>query len=122
MALLAFGPMLQACLDAGEEIDAGVVNMRFVKPLDAALVAELARANRLLVTVEEGSVMGGGGSAVAEALAEAGITVAVLHMGLPDRFLDHGDPALLLASAGLDRAGIIAAVRARLARVENPAG
>ena len=89
--------------------------MRFVKPLDEALVEQLAREHELLVTVEEGSVMGGAGSAVAEYLAAAGLTPQLLHLGLPDRFVDHGDTAVLLAEVGLDKAGLLAAIRSRLA-------
>jgi len=113
IALLAFGAMLHPALTAAESLDATVANMRFVKPLDAALVAELARTHDALVTIEENVVAGGAGSAVAEALAAAGIVIPILHLGLPDAFLDHGDPALLLAQAGLDAAGIAAAVEAR---------
>jgi 1-deoxy-D-xylulose-5-phosphate synthase len=80
--------------------------MRFVKPLDAALVCELARSHEAIVTVEEGCLMGGAGSAVLEALAAAGIDVPVLNLGLPDEFIEHGDPAKLLAICGLDAAGI----------------
>jgi 1-deoxy-D-xylulose-5-phosphate synthase len=116
VALLAFGSVVHHALAAAEELDATVANMRFVKPLDRELVARLARDHDLVVTVEENVVMGGAGSAVAEALAEAGITVPVLHLGLPDRFIDHGDPAQLLADCGLDARGIAAAVRARLDR------
>jgi 1-deoxy-D-xylulose-5-phosphate synthase len=89
--------------------------MRFVKPVDADLVAELAASHRLLVTVEENSALGGAGSAVAEALAARAIVSPFLPLGLPDRFVDHGDQAQLLASVGLDRSGIVAAIRARLA-------
>jgi 1-deoxy-D-xylulose-5-phosphate synthase len=94
-------------------LDASVANMRFVKPLDAALVAELARTHDALVTVEEGCVMGGAGSAVAEALCAAGIAVPLLMLGLPDAFIEHGDPAKLLAMVGLDAPGIEQAVRKR---------
>ncbi|KAF7964120.1 hypothetical protein AWV80_41780 [Cupriavidus sp. UYMU48A] len=87
--------------------------MRFVKPLDVELVKRLAEEHDYLVTVEEGSVMGGAGSAVLEALAEAGIDIPVLVLGLPDRFVDHGDPALLLSQCGLDAAGIEHSVRER---------
>ena len=90
-----------------------VANMRFVKPLDAALVAMLASEHDALVTVEENVVMGGAGSAVAEALAAAGVEIPLLQLGLPDAFVDHGDPAELLAACGLDRAGIVAAVQSR---------
>jgi 1-deoxy-D-xylulose-5-phosphate synthase len=113
IALLAFGPMLHPALAAAEEIDATVANMRFVKPLDIDLVVKLAHEHDALVTIEEGVVAGGAGSAAAEALAGAGIAMPILHLGLPDRFIDHGDPALLLAHAGLDAKGIAAAVDAR---------
>ena len=114
IAILAFGSMLAPAFAAAEELDATVANMRFVKPLDEALVEQLAREHELLVTVEEGSVMGGAGSAVAEYLAAAGLTRPLLHLGLPDRFVDHGDTAVLLAEVGLDKAGLLAAIRSRL--------
>jgi 1-deoxy-D-xylulose-5-phosphate synthase len=114
VAILAFGTLLKPALEAGDDLDATVVNMRFVKPIDTALVMEIARNHELVVTVEENTVAGGAGAAAAEALAERGQTVALLHLGLPDRFVDHGDQAQLLASVGLDAPGILAAVRARL--------
>jgi len=114
VALLAFGAMLAPALAAGEALDATVVNMRFVKPLDSALVERLAASHALIVTVEEHAVMGGAGSAVCEALAARGLEHRVLLLGLPDRFIDHGDPAKLLASVGLDARGIEQAVRAAL--------
>ncbi len=114
VAILAFGSMVRLALEAAEEIDATVANMRFVKPLDDALVAELAANHDLLVTVEENVVMGGAGSAVIESLHSQGIEATVLRLGLPDRFIDHGDPALQLASCGLDKDGIVASIRARL--------
>jgi 1-deoxy-D-xylulose-5-phosphate synthase len=114
VAILAFGTMVKPALDAAEDLDATVADMRFVKPLDSDLVAELAATHRLLVTVEENAVSGGAGSAVAEALAGRSIRSPLLHLGLPDRFIDHGDQAQLLASVGLDRSGIAAAIRARL--------
>ncbi|MBB3005937.1 1-deoxy-D-xylulose-5-phosphate synthase [Cupriavidus alkaliphilus] len=113
VGLLAFGSMVQPALDAAEALDATVADMRFVKPLDVALVRRLAADHDYLVTVEEGSVMGGAGSAVLEALAEAGIDKPVLTLGLPDRFVDHGDPAFLLQQCGLDAAGIERSVRER---------
>ncbi len=113
IALLAFGSVVPHALAAGEELDATVANMRFVKPLDVALVARLAREHEALVTIEENVVMGGAGSAVSEALAAEGLCVPVLHLGLPDRFVDHGDPLQLLADCGLDARGIVAAVVAR---------
>jgi 1-deoxy-D-xylulose-5-phosphate synthase len=115
IAILAFGSMVKPALEAAEELDATVANMRFVKPLDEALVAELADSHDLLVTVEENVIMGGAGSAVLEALQRRRIKAAVLQLGLPDRFIDHGDPALQLKSCGLDKAGIVTAVRAKLA-------
>ena len=114
VALLAFGSMLQPALAAGESIDATVVNMRFVKPLDIELLREVAVGHDLLVTIEENVVAGGAGAGCAEALADAGISVPMLHLGLPDRFVDHGDPAKLLSAEGLDAEGIRRAVSTRL--------
>ncbi|RVT52089.1 1-deoxy-D-xylulose-5-phosphate synthase [Rubrivivax albus] len=113
IAVLAFGTLLHPALKAAETLDATVADMRFVKPLDADLVLELARSHEALVTVEEGCVMGGAGSAVAECLAAAGVTVPLLQLGLPDLFTDHGDPAKLLAMYGLDAAGIEHGIRER---------
>ncbi len=115
VAILAFGSMLQPALEAAEALDATVYNMRFVKPMDQDAVAEAARTHQLLVTVEEHQVLGGAGAAVAEVAAELGFSVRFLHLGIPDRFIDHGDPALLLAALGLDRKGILQAIEARLA-------
>jgi 1-deoxy-D-xylulose-5-phosphate synthase len=109
VAILAFGAMVKPALEAGEALDATVVNMRFVKPLDLTMVSELAKTHDLLVTVEEHQVMGGAGSAVCEALAAQ--EKRVLLLGLPDRFVDHGDPGRLLASVGLDADGIEKAIR-----------
>jgi len=114
VAILSFGSMLKPALEAGAELDATVADMRFVKPLDAELATELAATHDVVVTIEENAVMGGAGSAVAEALAERSITTPLLQLGLPDRFIDHGDQAQLLASVGLDRKGIVSAIRARL--------
>ena len=115
VVILAFGTLLYPSLKAGEALDATVANMRFIKPLDVDLVKQLAQANDLIVTVEEGCVQGGAGSAVAEALAAAGIAKQVLMLGLPDQFIEHGDPAKLLSLCGLDAAGIEQAIRDRLA-------
>jgi 1-deoxy-D-xylulose-5-phosphate synthase len=104
VAILAFGSMLKPALEAGEALDATVVNMRFVKPLDVDLIKQLSEKHDLLVTVEEHEVMGGAGSAVCEVLSK--IQKRVLLLGLPDRFIDHGDPGRLLASIGLDAEGI----------------
>lgn len=113
VAILAFGTPLYPALQAAERLDATVANMRFVKPLDVALVTELARSHDAIVTVEEGCTMGGAGSAVLEALHAAGIEVPVLTLGLPDEFVEHGDPAKLLARCGLDAAGIEQAILKR---------
>ncbi len=118
IAILAFGTMVAPAIGAAEEINATVANMRFVKPLDVALVLQLAQTHEAIVTVEEGCLMGGAGSAVAEALAEAGIVKPVLHLGLPDRFIDHGDAAVLLAQCGLDAAGIAGSIRQRFGKGE----
>jgi 1-deoxy-D-xylulose-5-phosphate synthase len=114
VALLCFGAMLQPGLEAAAALDASVADMRFVKPLDDALVASLAASHELLVTIEENALMGGAGSAVAESLAAQGITVPLQQLGLPDRFIDHGDQFKLLAANGLDAQGIATSVRARL--------
>ncbi|BAN36003.1 1-deoxy-D-xylulose-5-phosphate synthase [Sulfuricella denitrificans skB26] len=114
IAILAFGSMLAPALAAAEELKATVANMRFVKPLDEELTLRLAQTHDLLVTVEENAVMGGAGSAVLEFLESKGVTVQVLQLGLPDRFVEHGDPVKLLASCGLDQDGIVRAVQGRL--------
>ncbi|RTL00076.1 MAG: 1-deoxy-D-xylulose-5-phosphate synthase, partial [Neisseriaceae bacterium] len=114
VALLAFGPMLQPAMQAAEALNATVVNMRFVKPLDNALVEGLAHSHDLLVSIEEGCIMGGAGSAISEALASAGITTPLLQLGLPDSYIEHGDPIGLLADCGLNAAGIEQSVRNRL--------
>jgi 1-deoxy-D-xylulose-5-phosphate synthase len=114
VAILAFGSMLQPALQAAEGLGATVVNMRFVKPLDSELVRQLAAAHELLVSVEENSVMGGAGSAVAELLEAACIVKPLLQLGLPDRFIEHGGHEAMLAACGLDAAGIRAAIEKRL--------
>ena len=111
VAILAFGSMLAPALAAAEKLDATVVNMRFVKPLDSELVLRMAAEHSLLVTVEENTIQGGAGSAVAECLAQQGVAVLLLQLGLPDRFIEQGVPGKLLADCGLDAAGIEAAVR-----------
>ena len=113
IAILAFGTLLHPALAAAEKLDATVANMRFAKPLDVALVTELARRHDAIVTVEEGAVMGGAGSAVLEALAAARIDIPVLQLGLPDAFVEHGDPAKLLAQCGLDATGIEQSIQRR---------
>jgi 1-deoxy-D-xylulose-5-phosphate synthase len=113
VALLAFGTLLYPALEAAQRLEATVVNMRWAKPLDVPLLLDIASRHDALVTVEEGAVMGGAGSAVLEALQAAGVQKPVLQLGLPDRFIEHGDPARLLALQGLDAAGIERSVRER---------
>ena len=113
IAILAFGTLLYPALQAAENIDATVVNMRWAKPLDTALLLDVAARHDALVTVEEGCLQGGAGSAVLEALAQAGVVKPVLQLGLPDQFIEHGDPAKLLALQGLDAPGIEARIRQR---------
>jgi 1-deoxy-D-xylulose-5-phosphate synthase len=109
VAILAFGSMVKPALDAAAKLDATVANMRFVKPIDAELVRRLAATHELIVTVEEHQLMGGAGSAVLEVLADT--KVKTLMLGLPDRFIDHGDTAKLLSAVGLDAEGIQKAIR-----------
>ena len=111
VALLAFGSMLTPALQAAEEIDATVANMRFVKPIDRNLIIELAREHSLLISIEENALIGGAGAEVARVLEEEGILVRFVRLGLPDRFIDHGDQFKLLAEAGLDKAGILRAAQ-----------
>ncbi len=113
LAILAFGTLLYPALAAAEALDATVVNMRWVKPLDIELLLRIAAEHEAMVSIEEAAVMGGAGSAVAEALHAAGVAKPLLQLGLPDRFIEHGDPAKLLALQGLDAAGIERSIRAR---------
>ena len=113
VAILAFGTLLYPALQAAEKLGATVVNMRWAKPLDIELLLKVAATHDALVTVEEGAIMGGAGSAVSEALQAAGVVKPLLHLGLADEFIEHGDPAKLLAMQGLDAAGIEAAIQAR---------
>jgi 1-deoxy-D-xylulose-5-phosphate synthase len=122
IAILAFGTLLHPALTAAEALGASVANMRWVKPLDLSLLREMALSHDALVTVEEGSVMGGAGSAVLEALQAEGLQLPVLQLGLPDAFIEHGDPARLLADVGLDAAGIERAIRQRFPEVFGGTG
>ena len=115
VAILAFGTLLYPALEAAQALNATVVNMRWAKPLDTALLLAVAAQHDALVTVEEGAIMGGAGSAVLEALQAAGVMKPVLQLGLKDEFIEHGDPAKLLALQGLDAVGIHAAVKTRFA-------
>ncbi|HEJ4132284.1 TPA: 1-deoxy-D-xylulose-5-phosphate synthase [Pseudomonas aeruginosa] len=116
VALLVFGVQLAEAMKVAESLDSTVVDMRFVKPLDEALVRELAGSHELLVTIEENAVMGGAGSAVGEFLASEGLEVPLLQLGLPDYYVEHAKPSEMLAECGLDAAGIEKAVRQRLDR------
>jgi 1-deoxy-D-xylulose-5-phosphate synthase len=115
IALLAFGTLLYPALEAAKAMGATVVNMRWAKPLDVELLLQVAQSHQALVTLEEGAVMGGAGSAVLEALQAAGVQIPVLQLGLSDTFIEHGDPAKLMALQGLDAAGIQASVMHRFA-------
>ncbi|MCL7462814.1 1-deoxy-D-xylulose-5-phosphate synthase [Pseudomonas sp. NW5] len=119
VALLVFGVQLAAALEVAERLDATVADMRFVKPLDEALVRQLAETHALLVTLEENAVMGGAGSAVGEYLARLDQRVSLLQLGLPDHYVEHAKPAQMLAECGLDAPGIEAAIRTRLAQHES---
>jgi 1-deoxy-D-xylulose-5-phosphate synthase len=123
VAILAFGTLLQPALVAGDKLGASVANMRWAKPLDVELLRELAQSHEALVTLEEGCIQGGAGSAVLEALQAEGLVLPVLQLGLTDQFIEHGDPAKLLSLQGLDAAGIEASIRARFeALLQPPAG
>ncbi|MEX6503454.1 1-deoxy-D-xylulose-5-phosphate synthase [Pseudomonas zhanjiangensis] len=119
VALLVFGVQLAEALQVAETLNATVADMRFVKPLDEALVRQLAADHGLLVTIEENSIMGGAGSAVSEFLARENILKPMLHLGLPDSYVEHAKPAQMLAECGLDAAGIEASVRERLAGLQD---
>jgi len=116
VAILAFGSVVQAALQVGDMLDTTVVNMRFVKPIDEALVLRMAETHELIVTVEENAVMGGAGGAVSECLAAQGIVATLIHLGLPDVFLEHGSRAELLQEAGLTADAIAARIKAHFAR------
>ena len=113
LAILSFGAMLAPAADIAAEIDATLVNMRFVKPLDETLLRELAASHEAFVTIEDNAVAGGAGSAVAECLAAHGLTLPILHLGLPDAYLEHGSREEVLSEAGLDLPGIRKAIRGR---------
>jgi 1-deoxy-D-xylulose-5-phosphate synthase len=119
LAILAFGALVESARKIAERLDATLVNMRFIKPLDEELVIEIAKRHRAIVTIEENAVMGGAGSAVGEVLAAHGVLVPLLQLGIPDRFIEHGSRDTCLAAAGLDLAGISANVE-RWWTVENP--
>ena len=119
VALLAFGSMLQAAAPVADELDATLVDMRFVKPLDEKLIRQLALNNTLLVTIEENVIQGGAGSAVNEFLASEGINVTVLNLGIPDDFILQDKPDNMLRRCGLDAEGITSAIRLRMNTTEK---
>jgi 1-deoxy-D-xylulose-5-phosphate synthase len=112
--------MLYPALEAAQALGATVVNMRWAKPVDTELLLQVARSHQALVTVEEGCIMGGAGSAVAEALHAAGVELPMLQLGLKDIFVEHGDPARLLTMQGLDASGIQASIARRFAALLAP--
>ncbi|MDS1142105.1 1-deoxy-D-xylulose-5-phosphate synthase [Pusillimonas sp. SM2304] len=120
IALLVFGTLANAALQAAHALQATLVDMRFVKPLDEALLLELAQQHQAFVTIEEAAIMGGAGSAVLECFSRQGIVCPVLQLGLPDRFIDHGDQGAILSELGLDAAGIERSVRERFAGLMHP--
>jgi len=121
VAILGFGTLVNTALLVAEDLNASVCDMRFVKPIDETLIAEMASTHDLLVTLEENAVQGGAGAAVNEYLAQAGIVMPILNLGLPDTFIDHGTHGQMLQEAGLDRAGIEARIRSRLEQLDENA-
>ncbi len=110
LAILAFGTLVESARKIAERLDATLVNMRFVKPLDEKLVTALAARHRAIITIEENAIIGGAGSGVGELLAAHGVQLPLLHLGIPDRFIEHGSRDTCLAAAGLDLAGLSASV------------
>jgi 1-deoxy-D-xylulose-5-phosphate synthase len=110
LAILVFGTLFESARRIADRLDATLVNMRFVKPIDEEMIVDTAARHRAIVTIEENAVMGGAGSAVSEVLAAHGVSLPVLHLGIPDRFIEHGSRDTCLAAAGLDPAGLTAGV------------
>ena len=119
IAILVFGSLLYPAMEAAQALGASVINMRWAKPLDTELLIQVAQNHTALVTVEDGALMGGAGSAVLEALQAAGLVLPVLQLGLPDAFIEHGDPVALMSSIGLDAQGIQASIQARFATMTD---
>ena len=117
VAILNFGTLLGSALEAGEQLDATVVDMRFVKPLDKEIILSLAKSHALLVTLEENSIAGGAGSAVSELLAEQAVVMPILQLGLPDQFIDHANHQQQLEMVGLDAQQILSRIQERLDRI-----
>jgi len=111
IAILAFGTMVSPAVEAAEKLDATAINMRFIKPLDTQLISDIAASHDLIITIEENTHLGGAGSGVAEFLLSIGNTTPVEIMGLPDKFLNHGDHKTMLSACGLDAVGIISTVQ-----------
>ena len=111
IAILAFGTMVPAAIEAAEKLGATAINMRFIKPLDTALINNIADTHELIITIEENTHIGGAGSGIAEFLLSTGNNTPIEIMGLPDKFLNHGDHKTMLSECGLDAAGIIATVQ-----------
>jgi 1-deoxy-D-xylulose-5-phosphate synthase len=111
IALLAFGSMVETAEVVAEELDASVVNMRFIKPLDEDMIVRMAARHRVLVTLEDNAVAGGAGSGINECLAMRGIETPILNLGIPDEFIEHGSREQCLADAGLDGASVLTAIR-----------
>ena len=119
VAILNFGALLPTALTVGEELDASVADMRFIKPLDTELLDQLAADHTLIVTLEENAVAGGAGAGVSEYFAQQGIVVAVLHLGLPDVFIDHDTHSAQIITAGLDASAISEQIKARLLEIQG---
>lgn len=114
VAILAFGSMVEPCRAVAHELDATLINMRFIKPIDSAAVIQAAQSHELLVSVEENSIMGGAGSAIGDVLHDHNTSTGLLKLGLPDQYLDHAKPAAMLKNIGLDSTGILNAIKRRL--------
>jgi 1-deoxy-D-xylulose-5-phosphate synthase len=119
IAILVFGSLLYPAMEAAKALGASVVNMRWAKPLDTELLIQVAKTHTALVTLEDGAIMGGAGSAVLEALQTAGLVLPVLQLGLPDAFIEHGDPIALMASLGLHAQGIQASIQSRFTAISK---
>jgi 1-deoxy-D-xylulose-5-phosphate synthase len=120
LVLLAFGSLVESAEKIGERLDATVINMRFVKPLDETLVINLATRHRAVVTLEENAIIGGAGSAVNELLVAEGLQLPLLQLGIPDRFIEHGSRESCIAAAGLDLAGLSASIDSWWAQQNEP--
>ncbi|MFT5768856.1 MAG: 1-deoxy-D-xylulose-5-phosphate synthase, partial [Lysobacterales bacterium] len=114
IAILAFGSMVHTCIDIATNLDATLVNMRFIKPLDLELIRQISESHEILITVEENAISGGAGSGVNELLAAEGIVLPILNIGIPDHFIEHGSREDCLSAANLDEEGVLKQIMARL--------